>query len=88
MLGMPYIKTSSILLASLAALVPATAAQAGTARTTNACLYDLNTTWGDIPITIESTPVQQGDKVTLTATKINAELPQWAANYMSLFGDM
>lgn len=86
---MPYIKTSSTLLAGalvlLAVLLPATSAHAS--RTVNACFYDLNSTWGDIPITIESTPVQSADKVVLTQTRVNAELPQWAANYMSIFGD-
>ncbi len=89
MSGMPYIKTSSTLLAGaltlLAVLLPATSAHAS--RTVNACFYDLNSTWGDIPTTIEGTPIQSGDKVTLTQTRVNAELPQWAADYMKLFGN-
>lgn len=89
MLGMPYIKTSTTLLAGALLLITVLLAPAvhASTRTTNACFYDLNSTWGDIPITIASTPVQTGDKVTLTQTVVTAELPQWAANYMSVFGN-
>ncbi|MBJ7329835.1 MAG: hypothetical protein JHC95_08060 [Solirubrobacteraceae bacterium] len=80
---MPYISRIFTGAALAGALLALAAPSASAARTTNnACWYELNDTWGDIPITIDSTPVQNGDKATLTNTLVNAELPQWAANYM------
>lgn len=73
--------------AAVALVALAAPAAASASRTTNACLYDLNATWGDIPITIEGTPVQSGGKVVLTDTRVNAELPNWAASYMAVLGN-
>ncbi|MBJ7329834.1 MAG: hypothetical protein JHC95_08055 [Solirubrobacteraceae bacterium] len=75
---------TAVLAALAAAAAPAASASSSTAI--NACLYDLNDTWGDVLVTVDSTPALRGDRVALTGTRIDAMFPQWVSDYLKVLG--